>query len=98
MQSSRSAGLARLDRLQVAIPLDGGCDSEYQVWPGGIIGAIELHCPAMASFIAVTDLRRFGSAAPQLGVLVSALTKRIQRFETARGFPLIERDTVQPSS
>lgn len=52
-----------------------------------------LDLTAVESFLAVTGLRHFGRAADQLGVSVSALTKRIQRLEAAVGVPLIERDT-----
>ncbi len=54
---------------------------------------MDLDLTAVESFIAVTDSRHFGRAADELGVSVSALTKRIQRLEAAVGVPLIERDT-----
>ena len=54
---------------------------------------MNLDLTAVESFIAVTESRHFGRAADELGVSVSALTKRIKRLEAAVGVPLIERDT-----
>ena len=54
---------------------------------------MDLDLTAVESFIAVTESRHFGRAADELGVSVSALTKRIKRLEAALGVPLIERDT-----
>ncbi len=54
---------------------------------------MDLDLTAVESFTAVTELRHFGRAAERLGVSVSALTKRIQRLESALGVPLIERDS-----
>jgi DNA-binding transcriptional LysR family regulator len=54
---------------------------------------MDLDLTAVEAFIAVTASRHFGRAADELGVSVSALTKRIKRLEAAVGVPLIERDT-----
>lgn len=54
---------------------------------------MDLDLTAVESFIAVTEARHFGRAADGLHLSASALTKRIQRLETAVGVPLIERDS-----
>ncbi|MGO4678667.1 LysR family transcriptional regulator [Microbacterium sp. 2MCAF23] len=48
---------------------------------------------ALTSFLAVVRHRHFGRAAAELGVSISAVTKRVQRLETELGIPLIERDS-----
>jgi DNA-binding transcriptional LysR family regulator len=54
---------------------------------------MDLDLAAVESFIAVTAQRHFGRAAAELGISVSAVTKRIQRLEADLGVPLIERDS-----
>jgi DNA-binding transcriptional LysR family regulator len=54
---------------------------------------VELELGAVECFVAVTGQRHFGRAAVELGISVSAVTKRIQRLEADLGVPLIERDS-----
>jgi DNA-binding transcriptional LysR family regulator len=54
---------------------------------------VDLDLTAVESFLAVTEQRHFGRAAENLGVTVSALTKRIQKLEGSLGLPLIDRDS-----
>jgi DNA-binding transcriptional LysR family regulator len=49
----------------------------------------------LRSFVAVADRLSFHEAATMLGISPSALTRRIQRLETALGLPLLERSTRQ---
>lgn len=55
--------------------------------------AVDLDLVAVESFVAVTAHRHFGRAAAELGISVSAVTKRIQRLEADLGVPLIDRDS-----
>lgn len=48
---------------------------------------------AVTAFLAVVRHRHFGHAATELGVSISAVTKRVQRLEADLGIPLIERDS-----
>ena len=48
---------------------------------------------ALTAFLAVVRHRHFGHAAAELGVSISAVTKRVQRLEADLGIPLIERDS-----
>ncbi|OZB76527.1 MAG: hypothetical protein B7X41_21780 [Microbacterium sp. 14-71-5] len=48
---------------------------------------------AVTSFLAVVRHRHFGHAATELGVSISAVTKRVQRLEAELGVPLLERDS-----
>ncbi|WP_328327723.1 LysR family transcriptional regulator [Kribbella sp. NBC_00382] len=54
---------------------------------------MEFELGAVESFVVVTAQRHFGRAAAELGISVSAVTKRIQRLEAVLGVPLIERDS-----
>jgi DNA-binding transcriptional LysR family regulator len=54
---------------------------------------MDLDLGAVEGFVAVTAQRHFGRAAAELGISVSAVTKRIQRLEADLGVPLIERDS-----
>lgn len=47
----------------------------------------------LTAFLAVVRHRHFGHAAAELGVSISAVTKRVQRLEAELGIPLIERDS-----
>ena len=47
----------------------------------------------LASFLAVVRHRHFGHAAAELGVSISAVTKRVQRLEAELGVSLLERDS-----
>ncbi|GAA4481444.1 LysR family transcriptional regulator [Microbacterium panaciterrae] len=47
----------------------------------------------MTAFLTVVRHRHFGHAAAELGVSISAVTKRVQRLEAELGIPLIERDS-----
>lgn len=46
-------------------------------------------------FVVVAEHRHFGRAATAMGVTVSAVTKRLQRLETALGVPLVEARPVR---
>ncbi|MBS1905412.1 MAG: LysR family transcriptional regulator [Actinobacteria bacterium] len=48
---------------------------------------------ALTAFLSVVQHRHFGRAAAELGVTISAISKRVQRLETELGIPLIERDS-----
>lgn len=48
---------------------------------------------ALTAFLAVVRNGHFGHAANELGVSISAVTKRVQRLEAELGIPLIERDS-----
>ncbi|VXC26536.1 putative hydrogen peroxide-inducible genes activator [Microbacterium sp. 8M] len=48
---------------------------------------------ALIAFLAVVRHRHYGHAAAELGVSISAVTKRVQRLEVELGVPLIERDS-----
>ncbi len=54
---------------------------------------MDLDLTAVESFVVLNQQRHFGRAATGLGITVSALTKRIQRLETALGVPIVERDS-----
>lgn len=54
---------------------------------------MDLDLVGVGSFLEVTERRHFGQAAENLGISVSALTKRIQKLEASLGVPLIERDS-----
>lgn len=47
----------------------------------------------LTAFLAVVRHGHFGHAAAELGVSVSAVTKRVQRLEAELGIPLLERDS-----
>jgi len=48
---------------------------------------------ALTAFLTVVRYQHFGHAAAELGVSISAVTKRVQRLESELGIPLIERDS-----
>lgn len=54
---------------------------------------MSLNVETVETFLYVVERRHFGRAAQELGLTVSAITKRIQRLEDEVGVPLIERDT-----
>lgn len=54
---------------------------------------MSLDIETVDTFLAVVAHRHFGRAAQDLGVSVSAVTKRLHRLENDLGVPLIERDT-----
>jgi DNA-binding transcriptional LysR family regulator len=54
---------------------------------------MDLDLQAVATFLVVVERRHFGHAANDLGISVSAVTKRIQRLEASLGVPLVERDS-----
>lgn len=52
-----------------------------------------LDLAAVSTFVAVVRHRHFSLAAEELGISVSAVTKRLQRLEADLGVPLVERDS-----
>lgn len=54
---------------------------------------MNLDLTAVECFVAVARFGHFGTAAQELGVSVSAVTKRLQRLEAVLGVPLVLRDS-----
>ena len=54
---------------------------------------MNLDLPSIRAFLAIVEHRHYGQAATELGITVSAVTKRIQRLEADLGVPLLERDS-----
>lgn len=55
---------------------------------------MSLDLSGVEAFVAVARWRHFGQAAQELGVTVSAVTKRLQRLEAELGVPLVLRDSA----